>query len=925
MSAWATLRSLIAGLVRRDRVELDLADEVDFHLDTRVQDLIRRGLAPAEARRRARLEFGSIERYKEDVRRARGLRLVDELRADLLYGWRALRRSPGFTLVAAVSLALGVGANTLVFSLLDATLLKPLALPDPDRLVAIWTVPADNPDQLNTSSIPRYFAVRDQAQSFEAIGAFNGAACGVKTLGFDRDGVAAERILGQTVSPTMFRALAVQPIMGRTFTDAEDQVDQVASVVLLSYRSWQRRFAGDLEIVGKTVTLDRAPTTVIGVLPEHFDFFGEDREFFAPLCLTRAQVESRVGANTIVGRLKPGVSMVQAQAELDAMAERLATADPARHQGLRLRAESLKRSSARLLNINAQPSGDYGASLMMLQGAVVFVLLIACANVAGLLLARGASRRHEIALRMALGAGRGRIIRQVLTESMPLAALGASFGVLIAWLGLKALSSTVPEGVPHLDAISLDLRVLLFTAGLTLITSLIFAVMPAIHVSRIGIGTSWRPSQATTWSAEHQRMRSVLVSGQMGIALVLLVGAGLMIHSFVRVLANDLGADPTNVLTFDFRLPARESFKGLGMYRGSGLFEVSPVPAQTIERVFERLQSLPGVRSVAAVSSPPFVGQAFAMPFLVEGRPLPTTATAGARPSEQQTTDYFAVTSGFFNAMSIPLRSGRDFDSRDRADAPPVVIISEAMSKQFFPGEDAVGQYIRFDFVPDERPRQIIGIVGSTLNGPLETAARPAAYVPHVQQGPTFVGPYVYLRAGMTFVLRTAGPPMAMVADIKRAVADVDRTTPVANVHTLEQTLAGHLQQLQLAMWLLGMFGAVAALLTGTGIYGVLAYSVAQRTREFGLRMALGASASSVFAMVFRYATRIVGVGLGLGLVAALFLSGVLQASLFQVTRTDPATYVSVAVLLLVIAALACLIPVRRATSVSPIVALRHD
>src|SRR4029434_4644466 len=325
-----------------------------------------------------------------------------------------------------------------------------------------------------------------------------------------------------------------------------------------------------------------------------------------------------------------------------------------------------------------------------LQGAVVLVLLIACANVAGLLLARGASRRHEIALRMALGAGRGRIIRQVLTESMPLAALGASFGMLIAWLGLKALSSTVQEGVPNLDAISLDLRVLLFTAGLTLITSLIFAVIPAIHVSRIG--TSWRPSQATTWSAEHQRMRSVLVSGQMGIALVLLVGAGLMIHSFVRVLANDLGADPTNVLTFDFRLPARESFKGLGMYRGSGLFEVSPVPAQTIERVFERLQSVPGVRSVAAVSSPPFVGQAFAMPFLVEGRPLPTTATAGARPSEQQTTDYFAVTSGFFNAMSIPLRSGRDFDSRDRADAPPGLILSEAMSKQFFPGEAAVGR-----------------------------------------------------------------------------------------------------------------------------------------------------------------------------------------------------------------------------------------
>jgi predicted permease len=420
-------------------------------------------------------------------------------------------------------------------------------------------------------------------------------------------------------------------------------------------------------------------------------------------------------------------------------------------------------------------------------------------------------------------------------------------------------------------------------------------------------------------------MRSVLVSGQIAIALMLLVGAGLMIHSFVRVLENELGADPTNLLTFDFRLPSRESFKGLGMYRGSGLFEVSPVPAQTIERVFERLQTVPGVVSVAAVSSPPFVGLGFAMPFLVEGRPLSPTATAGARPSEEQTTDYYAVTSGFFKVMSIPLKHGRDFDSRDRAEAPPVVIISEGMSRQFFPGEDAVGKYIRFDFVPDERPRQIVGIVGDTLTGPFETTARPAAYVPHVQQGPTFVGPFVYLRTGMTFVLRTAGPPLAMVPEVKRAVAEIDRATPVAAARTVEQTLDGHLQQLQLAMWLLGMFGAVAALLAGTGIYGVIAYSVAQRTQEFGLRIALGASASNVLAMVLRYATRIVGSGLGVGFVAALLLSGVLQASLFRVTRSDPATYASVAVLLMLITALACLIPVRRATTVDPIVALRHD
>ncbi|HVQ13912.1 MAG TPA: ABC transporter permease [Vicinamibacterales bacterium] len=922
---WASVRSFLVALLRRNRVEDDLADEVAFHLDARVKDLIRRGLSPAEARRRARLEFGSVERYKEDVRHARGLRLVDELRADLLYGWRALRRSPGFTLVAATSLALGVGANTLVFSLLDSTLLRPLNLPDPDRLVAIWTAPAANPDQLATSSIARFFALRDQTRSFEAVAAFNGAACGVKTLGFDRDGVAAERILGQTVSPAMFRALGVEPLMGRTFTEAEDQVDQVSPVALLSHRSWMRRFQGDPAIVGKTITLDRVPTTVIGVLPEHFDFFGNDREFFVPLCLTRAQVEGRVGANTIVGRLKAGVSIDQAQSEIDALTPSLAAVDPTRHKGLNFRVESLKRASARLLNITGQPSGDYGTPLMMLQGAVGFVLLIACANVAGLLLARGATRRHEIALRMTLGAARGRIVRQVLTESLPLTLLGASLGVLVAWLGLQLLLSTAPTGIPRLEQVSLNLRVLWFTAAVALVTSLVFALVPAFHVSRLTAGRPFGPSQRSTWSAEHLRMRSVLVAGQVALALVLLVGAGLMIHSFVRALENELGANPENLLTFDFRLPARETFKGVGMYRGSGLFEVSPVPAQTIERVFDRLQNVPGVVAAAAVSSPPFVGPGFAMPFLVEGRPLPSTATAGAQPSDQQAADYFAVTSGYFTVMGIPLQRGRDFDPHDRADTAPVVIISETMSRQFFPNEDAVGQYIRFDFVPNERPRQIVGIVGDTLTGPLETVRRPAAYVPHVQQGPTFVGPFVYLRAGMTFVLRTAGPPMAVLADVKRAVAEVDRATPVAAAQTVEQTLDLHLEQLRLSMWLLGVFGAVAALLAGTGIYGVIAYSVAQRTREFGVRMALGATAASVLAMVLRSATRIVVSGLAAGLAGALLLSGVLKASLFQVTRTDPATYVSVALILMSIAALACLIPVHRATSVNPIVALRHD
>ncbi len=923
---WAKLRSLVAGLFRRGRVEADMADEIAFHIETRVRDLMARGMTPDVARRTARVEFGSVERYKEEVRGARGLRLFDEAIADLLTGFRALRRAPGFTLAAGVSLALGIGANTLVFSLLDSTVLKPLALPEPDRLVAIWTVTSDRPDVLGTSSISRFTSFRDQTRSFESVAAYNGIACGVKTLGFDQDGVAPERILGQTVSPAMFHTLGVQPIVGRTFSDAEDVVDQVASVVVISHLMWQRRFLGDPAIVGKTLTLDRVPTTIIGVMPEGFDFFGKDREFFAPLCLTRAQVEGRSGGNSIVARLRPGVTIAQAQAELNALSTRLAAEDPRRHQGLEARVESLTRSGARTLNSSGQPTGDYASSLTILQGAVGLVLLIACANVAGLLLARGASRRNELALRMTLGAGRWRVTRQMLTEGLPLAVLGAIVGVAIAWIGLKVFVSMAPSDFPRLEQLALNVRVLGFTALVVLATAALFAVVPALQASRVGMLTVARESNRNaTGSAERLRLRSLLVCGQIALALVLLIGAGLMIHSFVRVLDNELGADPTNVLTFDFRLPARDSFKAAGIYRGSGLFEISPVPGDTVERVRQRLQTLAGVQSVAAVTASPFsTGIALAMPFIVDGRPLPPSATSGSAESDQRA-DYSAISPGYFSVMRIPLQRGRDVDDHDRADTPYVVVINDAMARKYFPNEDPIGQYIHFDFVPNERPRQIVGIVGNTLVGPLQTSSSPAVYVPHLQQGPTFAGPYVYLRNGMSFVLRTAGDPMALVPAVKRAVAEVDPTTPVAGARTVEQSLDDSVRHLRLYMLLLGAFGAVATLLASVGIYGVMSYSVAERTREFGVRMALGARAVDVLTMVLARAARIVGAGLVIGLAAAFVVSRVLQASLFEVTRTDPATYTTVSVVLVVIALIASVIPARRATTVNPIAALRHD
>jgi putative ABC transport system permease protein len=921
------MRSLAAGLFRRRRIEDEMAEEIRGHIDARASDLVRGGLDPAEARRRARLEFGAVERYKEEVREARGLRLADELRADLISGLRGLRRAPGFTAVAAISLALGIGANTLVFSLVDAALLRPLSLPQPDRLVTIWNIPdPTKPDRLGTHSITRYVAFRDTAHSFESVAAHNGIACGIKSLGFTEDGIPPERILGQTVSPSMFRTLGVQPILGRAFTDVEDQADQVAPVVVLSYRTWQRRYGADRDIIGKTMVLDRLPTTIIGVMPEQFDFFGDRVEFFVPLCLTRAQVESRVGGNTVIARLKPSVSTAVAQAEIDALGVQLAGSDPVHHRGFGAKVESLQRSATRSRGNAGQPQGDYGSALLMLQGAVAVVLLIACANVAGLLLARTAGRRTEVALRQAIGASRWRILRQMVTETLPLALLGGTLGVTLAWGGLRLFIELAPPDFPRLQEVSIDVRVLIFTALVALTTAIVFAVLPALHASSTQFTDDLKESgRGATGGLFRRRMRHILVVGQIALALLLLVGAGLLLNSFARVIGNHLGADPSNVLTFDFRLPTRESYKQVGMYRGSGLFEVSAVPAETVERVLERLQSVPGVQSVAAINYPPLGGAGVEVPFRIEGRSDPPSALSVAGTPALPTVEHLAVTRGFFETMKIPLHRGRDFNTRDAASAPFVAIVNETMARQYFSGDDPIGKYIRFDFIPDERARQIVGIAGDTLDGPFSTRYVPTVYVPHLQQTSRATGPTVFARVGMYFVIRTLGEPMAQLAQIKRAVAEVDRRTPIANAASVEQTLDAQVRNLRLYMLLLGLFGVVAAVLAAVGIYGVMAHSVVERTREFGVRIAFGARASDVLLMVVGRAARLIAIGLVLGLASASALSRVLEANLFQVTATDPLTYVAVSLLLLTVAAVACVVPAGRAAILNPITALRHD
>ena len=926
--AWPRLRSLLAGLLRRRTVEHDMDAEIRSHIEARVDDLVGRGLDRVAAARQARLEFGSVERYREEIRAARGLQYVDEVRADLLCGLRGLRRAPGFAIAATLSLAVGIGVNTLVFSVLDAALLRPLNVPEPDRLVTIWNIPdATRPEQIGTSSIPRYFAIRDLAKSFESVAAYNGVACGVKTLGSGENGAPPERILGQTVSPSMFRTLAVPPMLGRTFAEDEDRVDQVAAVMVLSYRTWQRRFGGDPTVVGKTVSLDGQPTTVIGVMPEHFDLLGDDTEFFLPLCLTRAQVESRVGGNTIIARLKSGLSLEAAQDEIDAIGARLAASDPQRHRGIASRVEPLQRAHTRAIGgTMGQPFVDYAPVLLMLQGAVGFVLLIACANVAGLLLARAAVRRREIALRHAIGATSRRITRQLVTEAVPLAVIGGALGLLLARGGLALFIATAPPGFPRLDELRIDSRALAFTAATVVATAFLFAILPALQAARArGARRLGDADRTVTDGPMAQRSRSLLVMGQIALSLVLLVGAGLMIRSFAHALVNDLGADTSGVLTFEFRLAPRESYKQIGMYRGSGLFAISPVPAERFERVLDELQAMPGVTAVAGISSPPFGGTALAMPFRVDGRAdAPATLDESGRPV-LPTVEYRATTRGYFDAMKIPVRAGREFERGDTAASLYVAVINEAMARQHFPGQDPVGQYLRFDFLPDEPARQIVGVVGDTLTDSLQTRPVATVYVPHQQQTAQFVGPFVYSRIGMHFVVRTSGDPLALVPAVKRAVARIDPTTPVAAARTVEQALRDQVRNLRLYAMLLAVFGGAAVLLAVTGLYGVIAQAVADRKREIGIRMALGACVQDVMAMVGGYATRIIAPGLVIGLLGALALVRGLRSTLFNVTPTDPVTYAVVTLLLVVVAAIACLVPARRAAIVSPMVALKQD
>jgi len=826
---------------------------------------------------------------------------------DLAFGVRMLLKKPGFTAAAVFSLGLGIGANTSIFGLINTILLGSLPFQNVDRLVVISDVPPNNPKETQGASIPEYLAWQKQNRSLEVLGAMSP---GLHEFGAQENGVVAERTQGENITPELFQTLGVAPAMGRVFTADEDQVDAPAPVMVITDRLWHRRFASDPNIVNKTVILDGRTTSIIGVMPSGFRLADDNTEFWAPLPVNRFQLRGSARFLTVAARLKPGVTVPQAQADMDSVAAQLAKDYPDRNKGWGIRVEPIRQG---LFGWMREP-------LMILEGAVAFVLLIACANVAGLLLARASSRRTEVAVRLALGAGRSQIVRQLLTESVLLSLLGGVLGVALAAWGLRVLVALSPPWFPRLHEIGIDLRVLGFTALVSIVTGLAFGIAPALMTSKPDLVETLKEStRGAGASGSRQRLRSTLVASQIALSLVLLVGAGLMISTFVRLRGISLGCDPSGLLTFQMRMPLTQYSKPVGSYHGFPLVDISPEPAQLFDRVYERLRAMPGVLSAAGSTYPPLT-EGPGMTFAIEGRPMPDRDTD----RDAQSAVFLPVTSNFFATMKIPFLRGRDFTLRDGATTPWVTVINEAMARRFWPNEDPIGRHITLDLVPDERPREVIGVVRDTVRL-WQTRPEPVMYVPHVQQPLHFRGPYQFSRMIMTFVLRSSGDPMKLAPAVQKAVAEINPNRAVGDIRTVEQYMGQQIQEPRYYMLLLGVFAVVATVLAAIGIYGVIAFAVAQRTREIGLRMALGAGKGDVLKLMLSQAGPLVVSGLLLGLLGSFAVTRLLVSELWGVSATDPVTFVAVSLLLAVVSALACFIPARRAVQVDPAVALRYE
>jgi predicted permease len=866
----------------------DVDAELAFHLARRIEELVDAGLPIEEARRQAAERFGNLEytrRYcrDEDVRREREARhntMIDELKQDLAYALRSLRSAPGFALVALLTLALGIGANTAIFSVVRGVLLSALPFPDADRVIRIWHVNRSANDLKSQVSEPDYTEWAAASKRFASMGAYWYAPGG---SGADLTGSGnPERIQGAYFTPGFFETLRPKAALGRTIR-AEEAVVGNDRFIVISDGLWQRRFGSDRMIVGQALTLDGVPYTVVGVMPPDFTFPADRIDFWMPLSTIPPDGIGRQRGSRfldVIGRLAPGATMAQAHDELAEVSRQTAE----REQDAR------GWTDVTMLPVRDAITGDVRRPLLVLLGAVAFVLLITCVNIAGLLLARATARQRELAVRSALGAGRGRILRQLVTESLVLALIGGGLGLALAYAGVTALGAIGAGELPRATSIRIDGAVLLYALAVSTLAGLLFGLLPALRATSRNLQGVLRAGGRGSVGNAGQHLRSTLVVAEVALAVVLVVGAGLATKSFARLLNVDPGFSARNVLAVRLGLP----YGRYGGARVRGYYQT----------LLDRIAAVPGVEAVGAAKDFPLRGTGE-----LRGPTVPGSAGgAGDRPIRLPV---MHVSADYFRAMGIPLRAGRAFTTADREDAPPVWIVNEAFAHRYFPNESALGKSLRMGSLSIP----IIGVVGDFRQASLTEPAEPTAYIHYPQN----------MRVGLSLAIRTTGDPLRYANAVREAIWSVDRDQTITSVETLSSIVGGNVARPRLLASLLLLFGAMGLTLGALGIYGVLAYAVSQRRQEIGVRVALGASPRSVLRLVVGQGMSLAAAGVVAGIVGAFALTRLMAAVLFEVQATDPATFATVVVVLLGAALVASWLPARRALRIDPVQALRYD
>jgi len=881
--------SRIAGLFDRDRRDYELQAELESHLQMHVDDYLRSGMSPEEARRRALLKLGGVEKVTQAYREQRGLPFLETLAQDMRFAFRGMRKNLGFTCVAVLTLALGIGANTALFCVINGVLLSPLPYPDSGRLVSVYS--SSKTFSHASVSYLNFLDWEKQNESFSAMAAFRDEDWNLTGQG------EAQRLRGYMVSSGFFPTLGVTPVIGRTIAVDEDRVGG-APVVVIGQGLWQRKFGASPDALGKTMILNGQGYTIVGVVPASFRLYsGDNTEVYAPLGQWDDSTfrNRRVGMGMrVIARLRHGISIDQARADMQTVARNLAAAYPESNAG----------SSVSLTSLKDDMVEGTGSMLLVLFAAVGFVLLIACTNVANLLLARSTGRSREFAVRSAMGATQSRLVRQLLTESALLGLIGGAFGLLLAAEGIKPLLALVPHALPRSREIAVDGRVFLFTLGMSVGAGLLFGLVPALKAWRTNLQETLKEGGRGS-SGTRRRAQNVFVVVQTAVALVLLVGSGLMIRSLVLLLGVNPGFDPRNVLTFNVTMPP-------------GLTADAPHIRAALRQLHDAVRNTPGVQFASLDDGTLPMNGDSELPFWLEGQPKPATD------SEMNWALFYLSEPDYLPAMGTPLLRGRFFTDADTQRSAPVVVIDEALANEFFPSGDAIGKRINVGIM--ETQPEIVGIVSHVKHWGLDADAKSKIqsqiYLPLAQLPDKFMP---LIKRGIGMLVRTQTAPLLLFPSIRLSISRVSNEHVVYEGQTLEQIVSDSLADRRFAMMLLGAFAGLALLLSSIGIYGVISYLVGQRIQEIGTRMALGAQRRDVLQLVLGRGVLLAAIGVGVGAVLAFALTRQMRSMIYGVSAADPVTFLAVSVLLMLVAVAACYVPARRAMCVDPMMALRYE